>query len=884
RLDARVHIAGGQIMEPSTLGRETTDLDVRFGAYRGRGRGRIDAAGTAPGESPPSSPRPSPGETSSAGGDLEDDAPADQAPDPREPDAAIGKAPIDASPDPRRRLTAHIRLDDLRVDAGLEPSDTPPEPGDEDREDAGDRKILEAAGLADRFQVQISGFDPALGRPLADPEILLELPAFEIPDLETFDPLVPAGLDFKILGGRALVAARLSLSAEEENTVFDIVADDARLRYRGTRIDGTLQLSGRSVGRPDASDAKRTRVHGLNLRFDGATRPRRASAASSPVAFELAFGPIDLELPRRTADRTRLRLLNDDLEVTGRFDDLGWWDIKGKMSQGLHLRGRGTLEARLGLDHAKGRPRISRDRELTLRITRFDLPDLTEFRDLLPSASGLRLDGGRGVARGRFTLRGRRESLNFTVDAKDVSLSFRDTPFRGDLKLSGRSFGAMKSDRVGLRDVALEFSGETVRGADADGEGGESVQVGETRPVRFRLDLGDTDIRLPNAKAGRKLRLADGFVEIEGHVDDLGWWDTPIAGEDWLRLEGRASLAARLRVQETGAGITLGAPSEITATLPDLVAMIGDWRAAARGELRGALESSGSRLALELDGPTLSQEGHPTLSLPTLRLEAEGPRLSRGRSMDGVRVALVAEPTEVPDLSVLNGYLPEGKFQFDSGAGALEGRLDLSRNNATVAFELHSDGAVAEVSGKTVSSRVDLEVDLRSADPSSRRLEIYRGEVRLRDVLFADIPNPSPDWWAVGTIRDGWVTAAKPIALNTEVEMRLRDPQPIVHLVGEKRRSVRWLARVLDIDDVSGTGRMILDEGGLRFEDLNIRGEDLVVRGHIDLEEPVRALLLIQYHQFFVGVEKVGDDSNLRLFRPTEWYDERSRAWKSRVR
>ncbi|MEM1179150.1 MAG: hypothetical protein AAGM22_12450, partial [Acidobacteriota bacterium] len=113
RLDARVHIAGGQIMEPSTLGVETTDLDVRFGAYRGRGRGRIDAAITAPGEAPPPSPGPSPAETS-AGGDLEDDAPVDQTPDPRRPDAAIGKAPIDASPDPRRRLTAHIRLDDLR--------------------------------------------------------------------------------------------------------------------------------------------------------------------------------------------------------------------------------------------------------------------------------------------------------------------------------------------------------------------------------------------------------------------------------------------------------------------------------------------------------------------------------------------------------------------------------------------------------------------------------------------------------------------------------------------------------------------------------------------------------------------------------------------------
>ncbi|MEO1086158.1 MAG: hypothetical protein AAFY88_18110, partial [Acidobacteriota bacterium] len=511
------------------------------------------------------------------------------------------------------------------------------------------------------------------------------------------------------------------------------------------------------------------------------------------------------------------------------------------------------------------------DRELTLRITRFDLPDLREFSDLLPKEGGLRLDGGRGVIRGRFTLRGRRETLDFTVDAKDVDLNFRDTPIRGDLTLRGRSVGNLKSERMALRDVALDFEGTTATDAGA-------------RPVRFRIDLGDTDIRLPNRQEGRKLRLASGVLKLNGYVDDLGWWETPLAGEDWLKLQGRASLQATLSVRETPKGIALGAPSAITAELPDLVAVLGDWRAAAKGELRGQLESTGSRLSLDLDGPTLSQEGQPNLYLPTLRLEATGPRLTGGRKVEGVRVRLDAEPAELPSLSMLNAYLPEGKLQFESGLGALRGYLELSKDRADAAFELHSDGAVAQVSGKTVSARIDLDADLSSADPSSRRLRINRGEVLLRDVLFADIPNPTGNWWALGKIRDGWVTAAKPIALDAEVEMRLRDPQPIVHLVGEERRTLQWLARVLDIKDVHGTGRMILDDGGLRFEDLDIRGDDLVVRGHIDLEEPVRSLLLIQYRQFFVGVEKSGEDRNLRLFRPSEWFEERSRLWHEQPR
>ncbi|MEO1367869.1 MAG: hypothetical protein AAFX50_11895, partial [Acidobacteriota bacterium] len=586
------------------------------------------------------------------------------------------------------------------------------------------------------------------------------------------------------------------------------------------------------------------------------------------VAFELELGPLDLAMRGRSADGPRLQLLSKTLEAKGRFDDLGWWDVKGKLSQGLHLRGRGTLEARVGLDHSGDRPRLTDDRELTLRITRFELPDLREFGELLPKDAGLRLDGGRGVARGRFTLRGRREALDFTVDAQDVDLNFRDTAIRGDLTLRGRSLGNLKSERMGLRDVALEFEGTTAAGAVA-------------RPGSFRLDHGDTHIRLPNPREGRKLRLASGVVELTGHVDDLGWWDTPIAGEKWLKLQGRASLAASLRVRETATGIALGAPSEITAELPDLVAVLGDWRAAAKGELRGRLEDTGSRLSLDLDGPTLSQDGQPNLFLPTLRLEATGPRLTRGRKVEGVRVRLDAEPAELPSLSMLNAYLPAGKLQFESGLGALRGYLELSKDQASAAFELRSDGAVAQVSGKTVAARVNLDAELSSADPASRRLRINRGEVLLRDVVFADIPNTRANWWALGTIRDGWVTAAKPIALDAEVEMRLRDPQPIVHLVGEDRRTLQWIARVLDIKNVHGTGRMILDDGGLRFEDLDIRGDDLRVRGHIDLEEPVRSLLLIQYRQFFVGVEKVGEDRDLRLFRPAEWFEERSRLWRS---
>ncbi|MEO1366068.1 MAG: hypothetical protein AAFX50_02740, partial [Acidobacteriota bacterium] len=230
-LDARIHVDRGQLVEPSTLTVETTDLDVRFGTYRGRGRGRVDA------------------EVKPAGPD-------------RGPGAGDGA---------RRRADIHIQLQNVEVDAGLDPGAV------------GDGLGADADATAERFRVAITGLDPALGRPLVDPEVLLELPTFEIPDLARFDGLVPGGLGLDILGGTARLRAQLSLNPEAEQTVFELVADDARLRYRGTDIEGQLRLGGRSVGAPPApgdSTPRRVRVQEIGLGFDGVTRPsgRRAEA------------------------------------------------------------------------------------------------------------------------------------------------------------------------------------------------------------------------------------------------------------------------------------------------------------------------------------------------------------------------------------------------------------------------------------------------------------------------------------------------------------------------------------------------------------------------------------------------------------------------------
>lgn len=509
------------------------------------------------------------------------------------------------------------------------------------------------------------------------------------------------------------------------------------------------------------------------------------------------------------------------------------------------------------------------------------VPDLREFSNLLPRGVGIEIHGGSGVARTRIELSGSEERADFDLQAEDARLEFRGTPISGNLRLSGRTRGNPASGRLVLFEVETTFRGRT------------GAAPGTARqPVAFDLQLAEANLIVPREGKGldriSNMRLAGDVLEITGTLDDLGWWESPVRGAKWLRLTGRGDLVAKLRLRGAGTSTRLAAPSSVRLDIPDLRATLGRWTARSSGRLVGDLGASGpraSRLSVEFARPMVEREGLPAIELPALSVRASGPRLAEGLALEDVRVELDAEATTLSDLTVLNPYLPEGRLEWARGAGTVKGSMELRGNQLDGDFILRSsERAEATVLGFPVQASVDLEASIRSAHAQQGRFTFQGSKLRLDDVLFVDLPDHAGAWWAIMEIGEGSARIEQPLQLDAQVELRMRDTEPIVQLVGESRRVVRWLSGLLEVQDVVGTARVILDADGVRFQDLAIIGDGLKIDGRIDLRDQVAALLLIELHGVRAGFELIGDWRDVNVLRPRRWFEERSAVWQTGAR
>ncbi|MEM1246190.1 MAG: hypothetical protein AAGK22_07445 [Acidobacteriota bacterium] len=596
----------------------------------------------------------------------------------------------------------------------------------------------------------------------------------------------------------------------------------------------------------------------------------------------------DLKLEgREFREGSTLRVDARQLEV-----EVGWLDAAGQGAIDARVEleeGAERLDLRVdleGLDVAASRgnpmsarasdldlvvtgfePRVDRPlerTELKLELPRLDLPNLAEFQPLLPEGLDLQILGGKGTLETRMNLEGGDQNASFRVLAEEAQLRFRGTDVFGRLSLSGRTTGQASRRSLDLSDVGLSFQGATrPSGAGA-------------RPVPVRADLGLDRLRLAFPEGAKVPRIAPQTLRLRGDVDDLGWWSNPFSDSGWLRLGGEAELSATLRVlRGAGGKMRLSSPSEAELDFPLLDLALSEWSTSGPARLRGELGGGGRGFVeLNVRDPLLEHPEHASFQLPSLQLTA------RGSGAEDLAVTAEAESTRPFTLTALNSYVPTDSFRFAEGLGTMAGRLDWTGGDAQVALSLVSSELTAELLDEPFTGKLRLDVELEAGARSEEALEVSRGQLRLEDVAFPGIPREDGEWWLVADLQEGSVSTGRPLGLDADVRLRLRDTEPIVRMVGESHRAVRWFRRILEVNDIDGTARLVLAQDGAQLRDVDIRGQGLEIVGEIDLRPPGRALLLIDYKALRAGFEMDGEQRDVKVLRPKSWFEARRAAWR----
>jgi hypothetical protein len=145
--------------------------------------------------------------------------------------------------------------------------------------------------------------------------------------------------------------------------------------------------------------------------------------------------------------------------------------------------------------------------------------------------------------------------------------------------------------------------------------------------------------------------------------------------------------------------------------------------------------------------------------------------------------------------------------------------------------------------------------------------------LRLDNTAVLGQPSKEP-WWAELTLPRASLRRTRPLELDGEVDLSLRDTRPLVELLAREKKLVRWVGHWLVIPDVHGTARVEMGSGGLWLDPVEIDGEhfELDARLHVDetLEE---GLFYIRFHKLSLGLAVEDGRRDLDFLNAREWYD-----------
>jgi len=534
------------------------------------------------------------------------------------------------------------------------------------------------------------------------------------------------------------------------------------------------------------------------------------------------------------------------------------------------------------------------DWEIHLREgrARIDLPALLVRRF---EASGFR---GRGL---EVTFRRRAEEgppspahrPPWTLEFEDFAIEEVETLAAGNLELtgSGRAWGSFRFEIRGpleLSDFHLDAPGFRLR---VSGETAAEFS-------RLKLELASTSFSPREHPGVSSLAFFRGGADLAGEVASLDFLDYYLSRTPWLSLEGSGVLAGHVTFD---AGRLL-APTHLEVRAPNLAAEFLDYTAegaagvelavaetAAEGDAEEDAEGEGAalapagRLTVAFDDFTVRREG---LAVPHVRgtgfrLTGTSPELALSRPFEDLTVTVDLPPSEVPDLTLYNAWLPpETPVAFRAGSGRIDGTLKMSTRDDSGTGRLRFQARQATMAVGEGRYRGDLEVvtRLQSRNLRQRRFDLAGSQLRLSHLqeLGRGAPPRSPEqlWWGEMAVTEAALTWQRPFTLDARLTARIRDSGPLLsYFIGHGRLAGRFES-VLRLEDIAGVAHLEVDPKAVTLDSLEIATGELTLLARLRLARGLqKGLFYAHYKRLEAGLAIDDGERDLRLIRPREWYD-----------
>lgn len=514
----------------------------------------------------------------------------------------------------------------------------------------------------------------------------------------------------------------------------------------------------------------------------------------------------------------------DTADVAIRFSGMALLHEKDNVphfhGEGLELLARGTSKLfpregrKVGIDYA------------AVTVPGVEIPDLRTYQRYLPGSTGMVFNGGQGTFQGQaeLTTASLKTTLRLNSDAADVSL--QEYRFNTDLDLGLTidipSFTSGKADVTGTY-IRLDRARLT------------NSKEGKSRPwmAGLVIDKGTIELLAPgntamDAAARRPsqiikesgfkawLEQVDADFRISGQVSNLEWINVLFVNPYDMAIEGSGDLAAKLHIRDGKAA----RGSLLKVLGKALHVNVLDYVVTGDGNMELKVEKGGSQPVLLLDIDVLDglfrrqDEDEAFVKDVVLKLRARvgGPRLGdETHKLDDLYLQIPS--ARVTDMSIYNQYLPDkSPLQLLGGTANLNSYIHLQPDSAAGYVKLNTQDLRCRLHDQALSGELVADIELSNGRPENLEFDISGSLLSLHDVRVTgpEASYEQDDWSARFELEKGRVVWKKPVSIDAEAAVAIKDSRPFVALFSNEKGRREWLEKMLTVQDIQGRAEMIL--------------------------------------------------------------------------
>ncbi|MBK1646157.1 hypothetical protein CKO25_16190 [Thiocapsa imhoffii] len=378
-----------------------------------------------------------------------------------------------------------------------------------------------------------------------------------------------------------------------------------------------------------------------------------------------------------------------------------------------------------------------RPEQTTLRWTSAVVPDIAVFSRYLPPGSPVAVRGGLAGLDAVLTWEDDRLHGTLDLHGDEVRLTLLETDVEGKLRLDLRINGLNSTDQtLDLSSTRLHL--EALADALPD-QSAPLITQFSLDDARFRLTRPIAELRAMNQRPD-PLPI-DGHLRLSGEISHLGFFDAFLGhtlGGRGIRLDGRGTLLTELNIVDSQPA----SGSRLTVEAGTLSARLLDFEIGGTGALDARWQdgNAGETLTLEARFSEARlrhrDDPRPLLDAADIALDIETPAPSgqalADLSADAARVTLRWDGARMPDVGVLNRYLPEqAPFRLRNGSALSEGLVRLDAQQASGSLRLKGEGISGELFETAVEGGLRLDLALRTLSLDGSMLDLSGTSVEL---------------------------------------------------------------------------------------------------------------------------------------------------------